>query len=176
MRETSPPAAGQPIPRRRVRRCFVVAPARVVASLTGSLLTWLCRSPGPSTALHAHPRSEARESRGMVGLQHCWPLGCCRPLAPRGASTLVEMTSYAQYTHLGLSNSPVMMPRHLLLLACSAAAPRAAALVAPRPRVVARPATSLPPPPPRRPSLATERRRPLLLSEADRRRREVHAL
>ena len=55
-----------------------------------------------------------------------------------------------------------MMPRHWLLLACSAAAPRAAALVAPRPRVVARPATSLPPPPPRRPSLATQRRRPLL--------------
>ena len=56
------------------------------------------------------------------------------------------------------------MPRHLLLLACSAAAPRATALVAPRPRVVARPATSLPPPPPRRPSLAlTQRRRPLVL-------------
>ena len=55
------------------------------------------------------------------------------------------------------------MPRHWLLLACSAAAPRAAALVAPRPRVVARPATSLPPPPPRRPSLVEQRRRPLAL-------------
>ena len=52
----------------------------------------------------------------------------------------------------------------LLLWALAAAAHRAAALVAPRPRVVARPATSLPPPPPPRPSsLATERRRPLVL-------------